>query len=88
MKEIGVVSWKFPHEKGLANIFAKFYPSENNQPRLQYICYAVLRSQHLHIYFFGVWGDYPNIHVMSYKCLYERIGVTGFLVSIIIWWNY
>ena len=30
MKEIRVVSWKLPHLKCLANIFAKFSPSENN----------------------------------------------------------
>ena len=30
MKEIGVVWWKLPHVKCLANIFAKFSPSENN----------------------------------------------------------
>ena len=30
LKEIWVESWKLPHVKSLANIFAKFSPSENN----------------------------------------------------------
>ena len=30
MKEIGVVSWKLPYVKCLANIFEKFSPIENN----------------------------------------------------------